>query len=85
MSMTPIPLTASQIREMDETGFDKEANDKTLLVAVGFHSNRAHELAKQERKWWDALAEIHGLDIRNQNYTVRKVAGEVAIVEVTNG
>ena len=79
--MVPIPLTAAQIREMDETSADKAANEMTLKVALGFHSNRANELAKRERAWWDQIAADHGLDIEHTAYIVKCVNGEVCIVE----
>ena len=78
----PIKLTASQIREMDETSIDKEANELTLKVALGFHANRSNELRKRERKWWDALSEIYGFEMEGNAFTVKRLEGSVCIVQL---
>lgn len=79
--MTPIPLTASQIREIDEISTDKLTNDETLKVALTFHSNRANELKKRERRWWEGLGEIHGLEIESKPYAMERIEGRPCIVE----
>ena len=44
-----VTLTATQIRDLDEIGADKNAISETLKIAMQFHSNRSTEIAKKEK------------------------------------
>lgn len=74
-----IPLTAQQLKNIDEIALDKEVNDKTLRTALQYHSNNANRLRKEEKKFWRELADTHGLDLHNRKYRVSR--GPVVGVE----
>lgn len=79
--MTDITLTAQQIKAFDELGFDKQAVERTLTVALVYHSNRVNELRKTEIALWDEIAEIHGLDLKNHVYTLDYTRPFVRVVQ----
>ena len=69
-------LSAIQILEMDENTAERQANEKTLEVAMQFHSNRATELNKTHDKLWQALLIQFGLSADNgEVYTLKSVNG----------
>jgi phosphoribosylaminoimidazole-succinocarboxamide synthase len=79
--MTPIPLTADQIRTLDEQRFDEEANENTLRVALQYHSNHRSELQKQRLEFWTDLGAAHGLDMVDKVYETKHIDGQVCVVE----
>ena len=58
-----VAITASQIETLDNICVTADANDKTLDVALQFHSNRSEELKKQTLAFWKELALIHDVDM----------------------
>lgn len=80
MSFKPIPLTAKQIKFIDEIQVDGFANEETLKVALNFHSNKRNEIEKKNRELWSELSELHDLDIVNNKYKVETYNGTVSIV-----
>lgn len=77
-----VTLTATQIRDLDEIGADKNAIGETLKIAMQFHSNRSTEIAKKEKAWWLGLGEIHGLDFENEKYKVSNEGPICKIVKI---
>ena len=73
-------LAASQIRTLDEIEADHEASQRTLHVALNFHTNTHSRLRKEKRKMWDELCEAHGLD-PDKDWTMESVEGAMSIVE----
>lgn len=69
--MNPIPLTAQQIRHIDEIQADKRSHEATLKVALNYHANVFNELQKKEIKFWDDLIETHKLD-PTVTYTIKE-------------
>jgi hypothetical protein len=78
--MTPIALTAEQIKFLDEVNADKEAVDKTLLIAMTYHSNRINETLKRERELWRNLIDTYHLP-GNVSYKIEHQLGGPVIVE----
>ena len=72
-------LTARQIKCMDEFSADRCANDRTLEVALQFHSNTVNEAIKTEHEFWEELYELHDLD-RSKKYTIKKIDGAMTVV-----
>lgn len=64
--MNTYSLSARQIKAFDEIGVDKISVNKTLDIALTFHSNRINELTKLERELWKEITESHGLDATKQ-------------------
>lgn len=60
--MTKIPLTASQIKTLDEVNIDRKAVQDTLNIALQFHTNRVNELDKAEQAFWRDIIKTHNLD-----------------------
>jgi hypothetical protein len=79
--MESATLTAKQIREIDNISADKDAMKRTLEVAINYHSNRLNAIIKDERAWWDDIAEIYNLD-PSKKYKVGKSSGDVCILEM---
>lgn len=75
-------LTAKQILTLDELSADKEAIDKTLVVALNYHANIRNGIIKVDKAFWEDLAEVHGLDIENVKYKLVHKYGAVYIEEV---
>jgi len=73
-------LNAQEIKELDEIRTDESAVNAALNVALNFYTNRANELAKAKREWWEKLGEKHGFE-PEAGYTVKKVDGALAIVK----
>lgn len=74
-------LTAKQIEAIDQISAEKQAVKRTLNVALQFASNRAEELLKDEKHWWEEMAEIHGFDVYDKDWTVDRVNGMATIIE----
>jgi hypothetical protein len=74
-------LTAKEILEFDEIGDDQRGCDRSLKIAMTYHSNRCNEIAKQRRKWWESAAERFGLDMEKNRYILEKTHGVICIVE----
>jgi hypothetical protein len=73
-------LNAQEIKELDEIRTDESAVNAMLEVALNFYTNRANELAKSTREWWERLGEKHGFEPA-AGYSVKKVDGLLAIVK----
>ena len=80
--MTGKFLTAEQIRQLDEIGADDEANERTLRVALNFHSNAQNQIQRRLAAFWREIGQIHNLDLDDRSYSVRFVRGQHEIVEV---
>ncbi len=78
--MNKYPLTARQIKALDEIGVDKISVSKTLDIALTFHANRINEITKLECELWKEITEIHGLDPTKQ-WMTKMVDGEVVVIE----
>lgn len=76
-----IPLTAEQIKHFDEIALDKQTADYTLKIALNYHSNAFNNIKKDERKFWEELAQIYRLDLENKVYTIKTVDRQCCIVE----
>ncbi len=76
-----IRLTSKQIAHLDELRADKESYDRTLKIALNYHSNTCNELKKRELEYWDEIADIHGLDLTKQRYKIAHKDGFVCVVE----
>lgn len=74
-------LTAEQIRQQEEIEADSVGIEKTLRVALNFHSNAANELHKRRIDFWRELSAIHNLDV-TRDYAIRYVDGQCEIVEI---
>ena len=57
-------LTAEEIKDMDEIFYDKQAIDKTLVVAMQYHSNVHNRISKRDKIFWDRALEWRNLDKR---------------------
>jgi hypothetical protein len=79
--MTNKFLTATQVRQLDEISADRDGNERTLQVALNFHSNAMNQIHKRRVQFWRELAEIHDLD-PTQEYACKYVAGRYEIVVV---
>jgi hypothetical protein len=44
-----------------------------------YHSNRANQLAKKEREWWDEIAKIHNLDLYECKYELLHKHGVIVV------
>lgn len=75
-------LTADEIKEIDEIRADTEGVEKALRVATNYAANRYAQLYKDEKDWWEKLAAKHGLDLKNKHYSIKRVNGCSAIVEI---
>lgn len=73
-------LTAEQIRQLDEIQADAAGAERTLRVALKFHSNATNEIYKRRVSFWRELGEIHNLDDERE-YTIRYASGQHEIVE----
>lgn len=66
------PLTAKQIKEMDEIRIDKQAIENTLRVALNYHANSMNSNLKKSNEWWKELTEIHKIDKDKEWYVDTK-------------
>jgi hypothetical protein len=73
-------LTAEQIRKLDEIQADAAAIERTLRVALNFHSNATNQIHKRTAAFRRELEEIHNLDAA-RTYDIKYVAGRHEIVE----
>ena len=80
MSEIKYPLTAAQIRTLDELSADVESVDASLKVALTFHANARNEQVKRRTQFWKELAEIHGLDLATTRYKTKTVEGRLCVV-----
>ena len=55
-------LTPEEIKTMDEIFFDKQAAEKTLEIALQFHSNLCNKNSKQYKKFWNDLLKCRQLN-----------------------
>lgn len=78
--MTKIPLTASQIKTIDEINIDRKSAENTLNIALQFHTNRVNELDKAEREFWRDLVRTHNLD-EAVSWKTDRADGTVVITE----
>jgi hypothetical protein len=78
--MSPIALSAKQIKDFDELNNDKMAIDKTLSVALTYHSNLANENAKRERELWNDLIDTYRLS-KDVSYKIKPSPNGPVIVE----
>jgi hypothetical protein len=76
---TFIPLTANQIKILDELEADRIGADTTLKIAMVHHSNRTNELHKRGREIWDDLIVTYRLD-PDVAYVVKRVSGIFGVV-----
>lgn len=83
--MTGKFLTAAQIRELEEIGADKAANERTLKVALSFHSNAQNQIQRRLDAFWREIGQIHNLDLDDRSYSVRYVRGQHEIVVAEEG
>jgi hypothetical protein len=79
--MPVMKLTARQIEWIDEINMDSKAAEETLKVALQYYSNTINELTKQRKKFWEELAEIHGLNLYENDYITKRVDGSVQIID----
>lgn len=73
-------LTAEQIRQLDEIEADTAATEKTLQVALNYHSNTMNQIHKRTTAFQRELVEIHNLDPQ-RTYVIKYAAGRHEIVE----
>ncbi len=74
------PLTPKQLKEIDEITLDKLSADGTLKIALAYHSNRINEIKKQEKAWWDNMAEVYKLD-KDKKWNVNFTGPVICIEE----
>lgn len=74
-------LTAEQVRKSDEIAADMYSAEKTLRVALNYHSNVTTEIHRRMTAMWRELAQIHGLDLQRK-YQILYRDGQHEIVEV---
>ena len=79
MSIEKYPLTAEQIREIDELNRDRRANKELLDHAMNYYLNKESQLNKGFKNWWSELASVHGFD-PTQPYKVAQVGAKTCIV-----
>jgi hypothetical protein len=79
--MTPIRLTAEEVRELDEIRLDKQITEITLNLHINFVNNRLAELSRQNDLWWKRLRLQHELDPECE-YTIDTSGLAAVIVEV---
>ena len=73
-------LTAEQIRQLEEIQADAAAIDRTLRVALNFHSNATNQIHGRTAAFRRELEEIHNLDA-TRTYVFKYAAGRHEIVE----
>ena len=76
-------LTSLEIKQFDELAVDRAANELTLKVALGFHSNEMNRISKQEKDIWGNLIERFHLD-RDTVWRTKTSRGFVEVVEKTD-
>jgi len=74
-------LTAKQIETMDSIHEARRAVEATTKIALCFAANREETLLKDESEWWAEMSKIYGFDLRETDWTLKRVNGEVTIVE----
>ena len=74
-------LTASQIRQFDEAMGDKVAAEKTIRIALNFHSNRQAEIDKSLKGLWKELGDIHEFDPERKTFYIRTIDGAVVATD----
>ena len=73
-------LTPKEIKTIDEILLDKLTTNKTLDIALQYHSNTMNKLEVKEREFWEYIRDKHGLD-DSKKYKITNAGGGPAIVE----
>lgn len=73
-------LTAEQIRQVEEIEADTAATERTLRVALNYHSNTVNQIHKRTVNFWRELQEIYNL-APQRTYVIKHVAGRHEIFE----
>ena len=79
--MKPIPITERHLEAFVEVISDRDANKRTLEVAMSFYSNIENELDKRLKAICDELVKIHGIDVDTARYQIKHVDGLPCIVK----
>ena len=74
-------LTPQQIKNIDEIKIDIASADATLRVALQFHANVINKLTRDEKAWWEDMAEYHKLSM-DTVWQIKRGDGEVRIVPI---
>jgi CXXX repeat modification system protein len=74
------PLTPKQLKEIDEITLDKISAEATLKIALTYHSNRINKIKKQEKEWWEDMAEVYKLD-KSKNWYINFTGPIICIEE----
>lgn len=77
--MNPIPLTARQIKTLDNIKADITAAETTLKIALNYHANVTTEHNKLMSEFWKELADLHDLDLQTIRYKIDHVDGMVVV------
>ena len=75
-------LSASQIQVLDNIRFDRAASDKTLDIALQFHTNLRVEISKKDTAFWKELADQYDLVLAHNKYEIGQDEGFVAVLLV---